>query len=1004
MKKLLQNIIAFALIFLFLFVTESAAQKTELVIQTGHQEGIGKVVASPDGKYLLTSDNSFTTILWDAKKRTQLHTIAGTLAAIFLQDSKTILIITAEGYKVKMDISGKIIEKSHQKINLKDISYTAELYPENNILLQQKTVTNISTNSNKVYELSKSFERIRQSGYCAKANIIALASETNIEIFITLTARKLNTISLGKMYDGASHTLDFSADGKYLLCGNEKQLQVIEVATGQSNITIPVKDFDEYSRAKISPDQQFIVAITKKKIFRYNFSTGDVVWSSTLPYSFTNQSPLLYISADASKIIYFSERDHFFVDNNIGKISAGWGGRLAQYPTEALILNTASLETKALSPKKNAPITWNFSSGTMQMLPEYVEQYGRKTGIDTANKIAYYKKGDNFIGYDDKQSKVVQIPTASADYNGLQVSSNAKYMFLTDDKSDNNRVFNIFSWPQGTPVTTVKGGPVTAAFSKVNNWIALVIDGLQEKIVIYEIPSGKVVAQKKIISLEDGINSLQFSTNDNFIAYRIRTHNIIIQSVKGTYQAVILNAAIEPSSEFIFTRDEKYMVFIAPKNKGLLFFDIEKKSFAKEKAIECPIQNAFEMTLSANGRFLFVGTAQKNIRVFDLQKNKWVATLYTFADTGDWAVITEDGRFDATPGAEKQLYFVKGVVTYPLETLYENCYTPKLLSRILAGEDFPLVNINIDNLHPRPKLKIKYQQKTRNLEVGDDSFLYANTTDLAEITINATAPDDAVDEIRLFHNGKIVNLATRGLFVTDNDGSDSKKYTINLMHGKNSFRAIALNTQRTESEPDAIVVNYNVVADNSPVVIKSDNKNDAEVSLINKDATLHLIVVGINEYQNKTMSLNYAMADATSFKAELEKDASTILASVKTYFVTKSTADKIGITNAFKQVQQNAKPQDVFIFYYAGHGVIGNNKEFYLVPTDVSNLKNVQVELEQKGIASKLLQQYAIDIQAQKQLFILDACQSAGAFEKLLSNDGDQQKSLAVVARSTGTH
>lgn len=103
-------------------------------------------------------------------------------------------------------------------------------------------------------------------------------------------------------------------------------------------------------------------------------------------------------------------------------------------------------------------------------------------------------------------------------------------------------------------------------------------------------------------------------------------------------------------------------------------------------------------------------------------------------------------------------------------------------------------------------------------------------------------------------------------------------------------------------------------------------------------------------------------------------------------------------------MQQNAKPQDVFIFYYAGHGVIGQDKEFYLVPTDVSDLANVQTELEQKGIPSKLLQQYAIDIQAQKQLFILDACQSAGAFETLMSNDGNQQKSLAVVARSTGTH
>ena len=53
---------------------------------------------------------------------------------------------------------------------------------------------------------------------------------------------------------------------------------------------------------------------------------------------------------------------------------------------------------------------------------------------------------------------------------------------------------------------------------------------------------------------------------------------------------------------------------------------------------------------------------------------------------------------------------------------------------------------------------------------------------------------------------------------------------------------------------------------------------------------------------------------------------------------------------------------------------------------------------------AKELQQYAVEIQAQKQLFILDACQSAGAFEKMLQHDGEQQKSLALVARSTGTH
>ena len=407
----------------------------------------------------------------------------------------------------------------------------------------------------------------------------------------------------------------------------------------------------------------------------------------------------------------------------------------------------------------------------------------------------------------------------------------------------------------------------------------------------------------------------------------------------------------------------------------------------------------FEFT--QNDSVLYTINADKSINIYNAITGRYYGSLYTFENSKDWVFVGLDGRFDGTEAAMAKLYYLRQREVITIDKVYEKYYTPGLYRRLLAGEIFdPIPEID---LHPKPKTKILYAEKQRNLDVIDDIVTYINNTGLAEITVQATAENDKVDEIRLFHNGKVVNLATRGLFVTDTDGTETKKYTINLLPGNNTFRAIALNSQRTESDADEIVVNYRTATDNSPVVIKPANTPSA-ISVVNKDATLHLIVVGINEYQNKTMSLNYAMADATSFKEEVEKDAKTVLATVKTYFVTNNTADKTGITNAFKQVQQNAKPQDVFIFYYAGHGVISKDKEFYLVPTDVSDLKNVQTELEQKGIASKLLQQYAIDIQAQKQLFILDACQSAGAFEKLLSSNGDQQKSLAVVSRSTGTH
>ena len=545
-----------------------------------------------------------------------------------------------------------------------------------------------------------------------------------------------------------------------------------------------------------------------------------------------------------------------------------------------------------------------------------------------------------------------------------------------------------------------------AVFANTKNIIATKPDWDSPSFSMYEVPSGKLFKKITLPNPIDNYTPMLFSNTDKYIAVKYAEgygdgyclYNLATQEI------IKLGGRTDRATSVIaFTPDDKY--FVEGKNDGSIRTYLPGDGYGINfEAFNTTNQAVKGIRFSKDGKTMFADFADNTIKVFNWESRQLLATLYSFPETNDWAVITPDGHFDGTKGAQENMYYVKGINTIDLSDMYEKFYTPHLLTRILNGEKINKEDININDLHPKPRIKIQYAEKTRNLEVGDDNPLYANTTGLAELTINATAQDDKVDEIRLFHNGKIVNLATRGLFVTDNDGSETKKYTINLLPGQNTFRAVALNQQRTESKADEITVNYKTTENNIPVNNKPLNQNDKPIDLIDKTATLHLIVVGINQYQNKKMSLNYALADATSFKEELEKDVKSVIANVKTYFVTDDAASKKGITDAFAAVQQNAKPQDVFIFYYAGHGVIGKDKEFYLVPTDVSNLADVQTELEQKGIPSKLLQQYAIDIQAQKQLFILDACQSAGAFETLLSNDGNQQKSLAVVARSTGTH
>lgn len=531
---------------------------------------------------------------------------------------------------------------------------------------------------------------------------------------------------------------------------------------------------------------------------------------------------------------------------------------------------------------------------------------------------------------------------------------------------------------------------------------------------IIDLNSGKILATQPF--LYDSIAYKKLRTNPYYITQvnKVNNETVKVLARERIFELNITNGNTKETKivDPVFFADKRNVEMHGDNKLETIIatYDTDKGTVAKVMLgankyeldhLNSPVK---KVEFSKNDSILYTINADKTINAYNAKTGKFYGTLYTFENSDDWVFLGADGRFDGTDKGMKQMYYLKGREAINIDKVFEKYYTPNLFTRLLNGERF--TTIPEIEFKPKPSTKILYAEKQRNLEVDEDLPSYINSTGIAEITVNATAPEDKVDEIRLFHNGKILTLATRGMFVTDNDGADSKKYTVNLLPGVNNFRSVALNSQRTESDADEITVTYGQAGGTpAPAPKPVNGVVPVKVDAIDRNATLHLLIVGINQYQNTKMNLNYAIADATALKDELEKDAKTVLGNVKTYFIADANATTEGIQNAFKQVQATAKASDVFVFYYAGHGVVSSkNKEFYLVPTNVSNLSNVDAELADKGIASKTLQQYAIDIPAQKQVFILDACQSAGAFEQMLQQSGDQQKSLAVIARSTGTH
>lgn len=378
------------------------------------------------------------------------------------------------------------------------------------------------------------------------------------------------------------------------------------------------------------------------------------------------------------------------------------------------------------------------------------------------------------------------------------------------------------------------------------------------------------------------------------------------------------------------------------------------------------------------------------ICLWDVQQRKRLGKLYLFENSPEWVFVAPDGRFDATPAAMKWMYYVKGKEVIPLESMYEKYYTPSLLRQLWDGKNDAAPVPVIENLKTPPTLTLSVKMADRNLTVEDD--IQTIETGKPEVTIVAKADGktDLVQEIRLYQNEKLIQT-TRNLVVEDEATGEknmTREFAALLQPGLNKFKGVAFNSQRTESKPFEIIVNY------KPEEVKPLN-----------EITLHMVIVGINQYKNPKYNLNYANADATAFEAAFKNGSAALIQKTNVVTLFDQNATKQKIKDAFATMISRAQPQDLFVFYYAGHGVINDQKEFFLVPHDVTQLYGNDGALAQNGVSAAELQEFSKNLKAQKQLFILDACQSAGAIEGAVASTrgAAEEKAIAQLARSTGT-
>lgn len=397
------------------------------------------------------------------------------------------------------------------------------------------------------------------------------------------------------------------------------------------------------------------------------------------------------------------------------------------------------------------------------------------------------------------------------------------------------------------------------------------------------------------------------------------------------------------------------------------------------------------VNISGDGKFAVAAYGDGTIRWYRLTDGREQLAVFPHSDRRRWVAWTPEGYYDASPGAEELIGWHlnnrndQAADFYPIGQFFERFYHPKLLAQVLTAE-----GVQPPNASSRNAITINSSlRKPPLVNIISPRPGASFNSEAVSIDVAATDQGGGVDEIRLYQNGKLVSDDTR-LLVQGGAGAGAsatnKTFNVSLVPGMNTFRATAFNKDRTESNP--VEIQFELKA----AVAASD---------------LYILAIGLNDYKNPKYSLNYGRADAQAFADAAEARGRGIFRKINKEVILDGQATRQGIEAAFAKIIAQAKPQDAFVFYFAGHGVMSEGSdqtpaEFYLVPFDVMQLYGNDGALATNGVAAKLLKDLCTRVRAQKQLIVLDACQSAGVLETFATRGAAEEKAILQLARSAG--
>ncbi len=908
-----------------------AQNKPELVLPVGHSAPINYAEYCPKGKTIVTASSDHTAKIWDAETGRLLHSFEGHTgwinSARFSPDGKNVVTASDDHTaKIWNSENGKLL---HSLKGHSSYVYSAR-YSSNGITI----VTFSFDLTTKIWDANSGILLESLEGHFDVINSVTYSPDrmSYIKISDDNTAQIWDTDTKNLLHSLEGHTdlinyVSYSPDGKNIVtASDDKTAKIWDAGNGKQ-----VHSLEGYNLAvnssRFSPDGKNILTASWDSTAKmWDAKTGELLHSLEGHTSVVNNA---CYSPNGKNIVTASW-------DNTAKIWDAEGGKLVhslEGHTDWIISASFSPDGKNIVTASwdNTAKIWDAENGKLL--------YSLKKHNDDVNSAKFSPDGENIVtASDDNTAKIWNVE------NGKLLHSLRKH---------NNGVNSAVFSPNGKNIITASDDKTAKIWDAKTGELLHSLEGHTDIVIsaTYS-PNGQII----LTGSYDNTAKIWDAESGNLL-HSLNGHNSVVYSSK-----------FSPDGITIVTASFDHTIKIWDAENGKLLHSLKGH-----------VNRINTARYSPDGKIISSASQDGSFIIWDAQNGKMIVKQFVF-NRNEMLTLSENGLFDATPGAMKTMYFVQGNEVIPLEAYYEQFYRPRLWEMVMNGEKIEKATIDFENQKPSPGIEItEPDQSLRG--VGTLSA----PDNLLKVSVQLTDRGGGIDELRIYHNGKL--NSSEVMDIDSKDNTITKTFYIKLLSGVNDIKITAFNKERTE---------------------KSENFKVAYTGKIQQLSNLYVLAIGINEYKKSSYKLNYAVHDAEAFVAGIDKGAKDIFGDVKLIRLLDQQAGKKAITAAFDSIKAQAMPNDVFIFYYAGHGSMSiaekNNKPiFYLLPYEVTEMYNPET-LENSAISANAIMNFSRDIKAQKQLFILDACQSGGAVDMLANRSAVEERAIALLAKSTGTY